>query len=271
MLKRPHYIALSAVVFLALGVLNLPARTATQFKLALGSLFLPLFGLASSVHSLSEQAGNSLTPRRALLSELESLRRENSQFRAREVQVAEIFRENDRLRQALRLQQKIPFKLQFARVIMRDPANWWRTVQIDVGQRDGIVTDLPVLTLDGLLVGRIAQSGARTARVALVGDPDCRVSAVVQDGAARDYGVVASGSASVLDGSLVDLTYVNRPTASKPGQRVLTSGLGGIFPQGILIGHIVDTNSVGFGLYMEARVKLGANLDSLEEVWVVLP
>jgi rod shape-determining protein MreC len=271
MLKRPHYIALGAVVFLVLGVLNLPSRTASQFKLAISSLFLPMFGLAGSLHYLSQQAGNSLAPRRALLGELERLRLENSQFRARQVQVAEIFRDNERLRQALRLQQRIPWKLQFARVVLRDPANWWRTVQIDVGQRDGVVAERPVLTLDGTLVGRVVQAGSRTSRVALLGDPDCRVSAVVEDGTARDYGIIESGSASVLDSSLVDLTYVNRPAASKPGQRVLTSGLGGAFPRGIPIGYIVDTNSVGFGLYMEARVKLGANLDSLEEVWVVLP
>jgi len=270
MLKRPQYIALGAVVFLALTLLNLPSRTASQFKLALGSLFLPLFGLAGSAHSLAEHAANSLTPRGVLLSELERLRRENSQCRARQVQVAEVFQENDRLRRALRLQQKIPWKLQFARVVLRDPANWWRTVQIDVGQRDGIVSELPVLTLDGLLVGRVMQVGSRTARVALVGDPDCRVSAMVEDGNARDYGVIASGPGTLLDGSLVDLTYINQPRASKPGHRVLTSGMGGIFPAGIPIGQIVDTNSVGFGLYMEARVKLGANLDSVEEVWVLL-
>ncbi len=271
MLKRPHYIALGVVLFLVLSVLNLPNRTATQFKLALSSLFLPLFGLAGSIHALSEQAGNSLAPRRALLNELQQLRRENSQFRARQAQVAEIFRENERLREALRLKQQIPWKLQFARVVLRDPANWWRTVQIDAGQQDGVVADLPVLALDGTLVGRISQAGARTSRVSLLGDPDCRVSAVVEDGHTRDFGIIAAGAGSVLDGSLVDLTYVNHPTVCKPGQRVLTSGLGGVFPAGILIGHIVDTNSVGFGLYLEARVKLGADLDRLEEVWVLLP
>src|ERR1041385_1996114 len=110
MLKRPHYIALSVVVFLVFVLLNVPSQTATQFKLALGSLFLPLFGLAGSAHALAEHAGNSLTPRRALLSELERLRRENNQFRAREAQVAEIWRDNERLRDALRLQKQIRWK-----------------------------------------------------------------------------------------------------------------------------------------------------------------
>jgi rod shape-determining protein MreC len=270
MLKRPHYIALSLVLFLALVVLNLPNQTATQCKLAIGTVFLPLFGFATSFHGLTAQIGNALTPRHVLLDELERLRRENGQFRARQTQVNEVFQENEQLRQALHLQRQMPWKVQFARVALRDPANWWRTVQIDVGQRDGIVPDLPVLTMEGMLVGRIKQVGSRSAQVSLVGDPYCGVSALVEDGKARDYGVISSGAGNVLDGSIVALTYVNHPTASHPGQPVFTSGLGGIFPRGILIGHIVDTNNIGFGLYTEARVKLGANLDNLQEVWVVL-
>ena len=270
MLKRPHYVALSVVLFVVLVILNLPSQTASQLKLALGGVFLPLFGLANSVHALADHAGNALTPRRALINQIEQLRRDNQQFRIREAQTADVWRENERLRQALNWQRQAPWKLRLARVVVRDPANWWRSVQIDLGQKDGIVTDLPVITPEGL-VGRIDEVGSRHSRVALVGDPDCHVSAVVKDGNARDYGVIASGSSGILDSSLVDLTYVNRPTALRPGQPVLTSGLGGVFPPGIIIGHIVDTNNVGFGLYAEARVKLGASLDNLEEVWVLLP
>ena len=57
----------------------------------------------------------------------------------------------------------------------------------------------------------------------------------------------------------------------KPGQIVVTSGDGGIFPAGIPIGQIVDSQPVEFGLYTEARVKLAANLGALEEVWVMFP
>ncbi len=270
MLKRPHSIALSSVLLLVLVFLNLPSQTASQAKLAFSTLFLPVFGLASSAQALTDQAGGSVIPRRTLVSQLAQLRRENAQYRSREMQVMEIWRENDRLRQALNWQKQAPWKLRSARVILRDPANWWRTVQIDVGQRDGVVADLPVLTPDGL-VGKIKQVGSSRSQVALIGDPECRVAAVVEDGPNRDFGIISSGSSGVLDSSLVDLTYVNRPLAMRSGQRVMTSGLGGIYPRGMLIGHIIDTNSVGYGLYAEARVKLGANLDNLEEVWVVLP
>jgi rod shape-determining protein MreC len=69
----------------------------------------------------------------------------------------------------------------------------------------------------------------------------------------------------------VELTYLASSANLKPGQSVITSGLGGVFPKGIPIGKIVDARSVEYGLYTEARVKLNANLGALEQVWVLFP
>ena len=71
--------------------------------------------------------------------------------------------------------------------------------------------------------------------------------------------------------SIVEMTYLLRNSEAIPGQRVHTSGMGGIFPKGIPIGEIIQTNAVGFGLYLEARVKLSADMRELEEVWVLMP
>jgi rod shape-determining protein MreC len=102
----------------------------------------------------------------------------------------------------------------------------------------------------------------------LIGDPDCRVSALVEN-PAHDMGVVSAGG--LLDTSLVDLTYLSGAANLKAGQSVITSGLGGIFPKGIPIGQVVDSRPVEFGLYTEARVKLSVNLGTLEQVWVLFP
>ena len=150
---------------------------------------------------------------------------------------------------------------------MRDPANWWRTVQSDLGSRDGVRENLPVITDDGL-VGRVSSVSLTRSQVVLVGDPNCRVSALVEN-AARDMGVLIAGGA--LDTSLVELTYLASSANLKPGQNVITSGLGGVFPKGIPIGQIVDARSIEYGLYTDARVKLNANLGSLEQVWVLFP
>ena len=74
-----------------------------------------------------------------------------------------------------------------------------------------------------------------------------------------------------METELVELGYLSRNANLKPGQNVVTSGEGGIFPKGIPIGKIVDVQPVDYGSRTEARVKLAANLNALEEVWVMFP
>ena len=268
MFRKSSYITLSLVGLLALVVLNLPDKAAGRLKLAIGALFLPLFGLAGTTHSLAEHAGNALLPRQALLQQIQELNRHNQELRFQATQSAEALRENNRLRALLGFQHRTPWTLKPAHVLARDPANWWRTVQIDAGSRDGLRPNLPVLTADGL-VGRVATVSLEHSQVVLVGDPNCRVAALVVE--TRDSGVIVPSASALLDPALVTLTFLARSTGLKPGQRVVTSGLGGIFPKGIPIGEVVDTRSVEYGLYTEARVKTFVNLNRLEEVWVLFP
>lgn len=267
MFKRKHYFALAAVTLVAVLVLSLPRYAASRLKLAVGSWFLPLFGLASAAEQLPADLADSVLPRRELLSEIDRLRKENAQLNSQLLQASAIERENDRLRASLGWQRQVPWKLKLANVVTRDPANWWRSVEIDLGSRDGLRNELPVLTSDGL-VGRVASVGFTHSQVVLVGDPNCRVSVMVEN-SARDMGVLtASGP---LDNSLVQLGYLASSANLKSGQTVVTSGLGGVFPQGIPVGRIVDAQPVEYGLSIEARVKLNANLGSLEQVWILFP
>jgi rod shape-determining protein MreC len=267
MLSKPHYIALGLVALLALVILNLPARTATRLKLAVGSLFLPLFGLASASQQTASKASDAVVPRSELERQNEQLRRENAQLKLQATQAVEIARENDRLRQMVRWQSQKPWKLKLARVVLRDPANWWRTVQIDLGSRDGVRENAPVLTPEGL-VGRVRSVGLTSAQVVLLGDPNCKVAARVENDTHAD-GIV--GTSGPFDTSLVEFTHLERGVNLKPGQNVVTSGNGGVFPTGILIGRIVDARPAEFGLGTEARVKLSANLSGLDEVFVLMP
>jgi rod shape-determining protein MreC len=267
MLKRPHYIALIVVVATILVILNLPNRTTARLKVAIGSLFLPLFGLASSTHQVIEKTGDAITTRSELLRQNEALRNQNQQLRMQTLQVEEAVRENARLRNLLGWQQQKKWNVKLARVVLRDPANWWRTVQIDRGTRDGMRIDLPVLTTDGL-VGRISAVTFDRSQVVLLGDPNCKVSAQIAN-EAGDMGVI--GANGPFDGSLVEMSYLSRNTNLRPGQDVFTSGLGGVFPKGIPIGKLVDSRPVEYGLYIEARVKIAANLSALDEVWVLFP
>jgi len=158
------------------------------------------------------------------------------------------------------------WKLRPAHVVLFEPSNWWRTVQVDVGSRDGIKVNSAVLTTEGL-VGRISSVSLTRSQVVLLGDPNCKVAARV-DNASHDTGVVTGFGP--LESGIVEMGYLSRTADLKPGQNVWTSGLGGIFPKDILIGKILDSRSEDYGMSMVARVKLAANLGALEEVWVMM-
>ena len=250
-------------------ILNLPDQTTARIKQGIGSLFVPLFGLKGSAQQLAGQAGDTLTSRGELLRQIENLRRENAQLHLKARQAEEMAAENDRLHQLIGWQKLHRGTFKLARVVLRDPANWWRTVQIDLGSRDGVSNNLPVLTADGALIGRVSAVSLTHSRVVLLGDPNFKVAAQVEN-ATKDTGVI--GASGPLDSGFVEMNcYLPRLATLKPGQTVRTRGDAGIFPPGITIGQIVDSQPAEYGLYTVARVRLAANLNTMEEVWVVFP
>mgnify|MGYP000521883126 CR=1 FL=1 len=264
--KKSHWIFGGALI-LALTLLALPERLSHRLKVAVGSVFLPLFGLSSAADRLAGKSSSLTASRADLARENERLRAENQQLRFQIQQTQDVWRENQALRQSIGWQQQTQWKLRLARVIGRDPANWWRTLQLDLGEQEGVKPNYPVLSPAGL-VGRILVTGPSRSQAVLLGDPKCRVAAQVPE--AKDSGIIMPSSFAPINNEYVDLGYLSRHADLKPGQAVYTSGLGGIFPKGLLIGHIADIRSVD-GLYLEARIRLAANLSDLAEVYVLFP
>ena len=263
MFKRSHYIALGIVVVLTLTVMNLPSRTKARVKQAIASLFAPPFGLTRSAKEAANKAGDYVLPRSELIKQNEALRLENEKLKLQLQEAERIAKENEKLHKLLGFQQRTQLKLRPANVILREPANWW-TIKIDLGTRDGVSNNLPVLTADGYLAGRISAASFTSSQVVLLGDPNCKVHARIEE--TGDTGVV--GASGPLDSEFVEMSYLSKTANLKPGQNIKTSGDGGIFPRDIPIGKIIDTHSVEYGLATVARVKLGANLNALEQVWV---
>ena len=154
MFKKAHFIGVIVVVLVVAVLLKLPVQTMGKFKLAISGLFLPLFGLASSSHDIAQKTGNMLVTKRELQDENNRIKQENQQLRLLLTRDVELERENDRLRQSIGWKKQVTAPMKLGRVIAHDPANWWRSVQIDLGARDGIRVGLPARTVDGL-VGRV--------------------------------------------------------------------------------------------------------------------
>lgn len=266
MLRNRYFTALAVTAVVTLVLLVLPTRLSQHVRTAISNTFLPLFGLSTAADVGSDEIATLVLPKRVLAQENQKLRRKNAELLLQLAASEQVKLENERLRDLLGWQPGVPWNLKLARVVLRDPANWWRAVQIDLGNRDGVAPDATVLTPEGL-VGRVSSVGFDHAQVVLLGDPNCRVSALIENDE-RDTGIV--GASTSLDSSLLEMTFLPRHAKLSAGQPVRTSGLGGVFPKGILLGHVVDAQSAEYGLYLSARIRTTVNFSALEEVWVIV-
>jgi rod shape-determining protein MreC len=267
MRKSSYQIAAGIVLVLALLLLSLPPRTAMRVKGWAGHFFMPLFGAQKGVRQLGGKVVDSALPRSELIRELNTLHQTNQLLRMELARSDGITKENARLRTQLQLKSDARGDMRLARVIGRDPSNWWRTIQIDLGRRDGVRVNQPVWTAMGL-VGRVQQVDEHRARVVLVGDPSCRVSVKINE--TEENGVLTAAPFTTIDPRLVNLIHLPADTSASPDNSVVTSGLGEFFPANIPVGKIVAVNRSHGSIQTTARVRLTVNSSRLMEVWVMV-
>ncbi len=176
------------------------------------------------------------------------------------VRLEELDRSNQRLREILRFRARLDGPVYGARVIARDPLPWFRTLTIDRGERDDIRRGMAVVSPQGV-VGQVAEVSQTAARVLLLTDHSSGIDAVIQRSRAR--GIVQGSDEVCL------MNYLRRDEDVAVGDRVMTSGLDGIFPKGVIIGEVVEVVPRHRGLLQAGVVRPSAQLDRLEEVLVV--
>lgn len=201
------------------------------------------------------------------------LSRQNDKFRADNNdlrrQLAELQHqraENQQLRALLQIKQAAPWRTVGARVIGRDASNWWKSIQIDRGSDDGVRPDLPVLSATGL-VGKTISVTRGESRVLLLLDASCKIGALLET--TRDPGIVGGARTALAREPRLEMSFVDRKINVKVGDGVYTSGLGGIFPRGILIGTVTGADLDPQGLYQNIELKPAADFHRLEEVMVI--
>lgn len=198
------------------------------------------------------------------------------QFTVDQLRVLE--EENRQLRKLLEFNQRIPFELITGEVIGRgDPSGWWQMVRINCGSDDGITSNLAVISPEGL-IGKTTEVSRQTADVLLITDPNCRVACRLRRtgglGVVRGAGVRPTAEAGLDLLYLVEhlkMDYIPRHQQLENDDIVLTSGLGGIFPEGIRVGRVIRTDMDPGGLYQRARLQPSADLRRLKFVSVVVP
>lgn len=185
---------------------------------------------------------------------------ENLRLRADLVRMEEYRLENERLKRLLEFADSQQAKGQAARVIGADATNWFGTVTIDKGSEAGLTEGMAVINDQGL-VGRIVRCASRSSRVLLVTDPSSAEATLIERTRTRG---VARGT-----GEGLTLDYVALPEDVEPGDVVITSGLGGVFPKGLPLGTVAAVSRGGFGMFQNITVTPAVDVTRLEEVLVI--
>jgi rod shape-determining protein MreC len=194
--------------------------------------------------------------------EVVSLRGENEQLRVQALQAGETREENTRLRRLLVLRDRLPLATVAGEVIGREAGGWVRSLTVNRGRSDGIAQQTPVIMPDGL-VGRVVQVHRGAAVIQLLNDPASTVGAVVQR--TRTAGLVEGDA-----GGAVRFKFMARDGASvAPGDLVVTSGLGTLFPKGLPVGRVVKIEDKGSALFHFAVLAPAVDFSRVEEVLLV--
>jgi rod shape-determining protein MreC len=189
------------------------------------------------------------------------LQAENRRLAAELNNVEEILLANERLRRLLEFRDSVDLPALPAQVIAVDASSWFRTVVIDKGGVDGVLEGMPVVVAEGV-VGRVIRIAPHDSRVLLLTDASSAVASLVQRN--RTRGVVRG------QGDTLTLDFALRQKDIEVGDRIVTSGTGGVFPKGLVIGEVTRTAREQYGLFQTVTVSSAVDFARLEEVLVLL-
>jgi rod shape-determining protein MreC len=168
---------------------------------------------------------------------------------------------NDRLRRLLQFREKLSTSMIAAEVIGQDPSSWFKSVTINKGDRDGVRRGMAVISTEGV-VGQILKAAPNYATVLLMTDYNSAIDAIVQRTRAK---AIVEGKGE----NRCQLKYLLRTEEVAVGDIIVTSGLGGNFPKGMMIGEVRSVEKKGHGVFQYAELAPSVDLTKLEEVMVI--
>jgi len=189
------------------------------------------------------------------------LRRQLAEFESQRARMQELESENRRLADLLELRDVLATRAVAVNVIGSDPNALSRTLIVGQGSRSGLRRDMAVISNEGV-VGKLMVVAPDAARVLLIDDHNSALDAIDQRSRAR--GIVAG----VIDDGLT-MKYVDRSEDLRPGDRIVTSGMDGIFPRGLLVGEVGRVSQEGPGLFLNVEVLPAVDFRKLEQLLVL--
>lgn len=260
-------LAVTTACAVLLSVLSFLSSTSSFLENAVGVVTYPFRSAATAVAEWVEDKQHYYKDYSDLLAENEALRVRVAELE-REARQAEADREeNALLRELLELhEQRRDLVFESASIIDRQTTNWTNALTLNRGTAHGVSQNDCVITAEGYLVGVVTDVGYNWCTVLTVIDTDTELGARI---VRTQEVVVAEGDLALMEDGRLKLTYLSADAQLLSGDYVVTSGLGGFYPGGLVIGTVESILVDDDGLTLYAVLAPLARLDSLSEVFIV--
>lgn len=259
-------LALVLTAVISVGSVFVPNLVAPASRV-LGVLGTPFRALSSAFADRVEAAYDYAFRYQAMRNRLEELEAQVAEMAEENRSAEEALAENEQLRNLLELRQaRTDLVFESAKITGRSANSWESTFTISKGTTCGIQVNMCAVTGNGYLVGVVTEAGPNWATIATVLDPSTSIGATVDE--TGDAAILTSDLDGMSQGRC-RLSYVDVEATLSPGDTVLTSGLGGVFPAGIAVGTVLEEGTTTSGMERYAVVEPSAQLSELEQVFVI--
>ncbi|MBR2860803.1 MAG: rod shape-determining protein MreC [Clostridia bacterium] len=267
-LKVIKYVIISIVIVVTLLLLMFNSGVAFLETVS-GFVINPV---VSVVDSTAQGIGNffgGFSSRAGLKDELNKVRAELAQLENIKSVADEVKAENERLLALFNESEKYPeFKYEYARVIARSVDDYSATFTLNKGTNDGIKENMVVVAPGGL-AGKIIKTTENTSILLAIIDGRCGVPSLSES--SRDMGVVKGVSESGTTAGYCVMTELPTNAIIKPGDAVITSGMGEVYPKGIVVGTITEVSQgTANNINSSAKLTPAVDFDHLESVLIII-
>ncbi len=274
--KRLFILMIGLVVFIAFMGFTLGRSKLTWPEKFLNDTFGTLQGILYRPASAVSDFFGDLSRLSDVQKENELLRKTVAQYAQDQLRYNFIEAENERLKEELGFTEKqkqlYQYRYLIAQVVGSSSNPLDRTIRIDLGSRDGIKPQMAVTTTDGLvgLVSRVSEFTSTVEPITQLNAESTRgvqIAATIFGKEMESFGIIDSYNTET---GMLQMSKIDENDKMAPGDTVITSGLGNVFPRGVVIGTVVDRQVGDFGLTQKANVAPAAKFDHLQEVFVIV-
>lgn len=270
-LFRTKWFIVSLITIVLLVVMGVSANKNSKLNWLNNIISVPLTPVQSFLSSIGQKVEDGLS----FFKDMEAVKKENEVLKAEVTELQKQIRElsvlkgkNEELRRALSLKEQFgDYTFLGANIIAIDPGNWFNVFKVDIGSREGVQSDCPVVTSAKGLVGRLLSSDITSSKVVTIIDEESAVSGWISK--AGGGHAIVRGDMALKEKGLCKMDYIPLEVDVEVGDVIETSGLGGIYPKGIVIGEVIEVRKTNSELDRYAIIQPAADFKRLEEVYVL--